>query len=189
MLVRLALALMIVAFAVMPRIARANDEHAAIDLIRRILQVARENSPASLVLRSSFNTVAIARSILGARWNSASSKERSDFLDALRDAIAENVVRRFGGERSDLVILRSQTLSNGDIIVLTRVKSETSGIVPVDWRVRRYDADLYVVDLSVNGASVVVERREQYDAWLRTNGGPITGLIPIMQVPPVQPQR
>ena len=114
---------------------------------------------------------------------------RGEFLDALRKAIAQNIVRRFGGERSDLVILRGQIVSNGDIIVLTRVKSETSGIVPVDWRVRRLDSDLFVVDLSVNGSSIAVARREEYHAWLTTHGGPITGLIPLMEAPHIEPQK
>jgi ABC-type transporter MlaC component len=174
--------------ALAPTPARASEQTQAIALITHIFSVARDSAPSEAEFRDSFDMVAIARAVLGARWSSASAAERDEFLSALRQNIAANIRLRIGGKASGVDVLGARDLSNGDVLVLTRVRSEIDGIVAMDWRTRRCGANRCVVDIIVGGASVSIQRRDQYAAYLDVNGGSITDLIPIMRLPQRGPQ-
>ena len=169
--------------ALTPIAARAREQTQAIDLITHIFGMARDSASSEAEFRDSFDMVAIARAVLGARWGSASAAERDEFLSALQQNIAANIRLRIGGKASGVDVLGTRDLSNGDVLVLTRVRSEIDGIVAMDWRTRRCGAHRCVVDIIVGGASISIQRRDQYAAYLDVNGGSITDLIPIMQLP------
>ncbi|MEX0853472.1 MAG: ABC transporter substrate-binding protein [Bauldia sp.] len=130
------------------------------------------------VLRDSFDGSAIARVVLGDRWERAAAGERREFVDALLDAIVGALVRRIGRYRAqDVTVVGTRAISNGDILVRSRLVSPLDDPLTVDWRVRGCGARPCIVDLLVGGASVSLERRNDVAARLAANDGSLSELI------------
>jgi ABC-type transporter MlaC component len=158
------------------RPAIADDETAAIAVVERIHQAASTQSLNAL--RSTIDAPAIARTVLGTYWQSASASERRDFTDALTDAIVDALVRRFTGQAAtDFTVLGSRRLSNGDILVSTRMTRPDSRMINLDWRTHRCRVGFCIADVLTDGASVSIQRRDEYMARMKANGGSIAELI------------
>jgi len=155
--------------------AWADDDAAAIGLIHRIHRAASSNSLSSL--RATIDAPAIARTVLGNYWQSANANERKNFTDALADAIVAALVRRFSGQaKADLTILGSRKLGNGDILVRTQIARSESNTMNIDWRTRACSSGACLADVITDGASALIQRREEFTTRL-ANGGSIADLI------------
>lgn len=167
--------LALVAMTPAPRPAYADDEAAAIALVEKIHQAAGAQS--LQVLRAAIDAPAIARTVLGSYWQSASAGERREFTAALSDAVVEALVRRFRGQdAADFAVLGSRKLGNGDILVSSRMTRSDSRITRLDWRAHHCRAGLCIADVLTDGASASIQRRDEYMARMKANGGSIAEL-------------
>jgi phospholipid transport system substrate-binding protein len=155
--------------------ARADEQSAAVALVERIHQAASGNSPTAL--RAAIDAPAIARKVLGPYWQSADAAARQKFTEALTDVIVAALVRRFSGQGGDFTVLGSRKLGNGDILVSTRMTRPDSRMTNLDWRTHLCHAGPCVADVLVDGASVAIQRRDEYAARMQANGGSIADLI------------
>ena len=170
-----------------PVSALADEQSDAIAVVERVhqtaLMIAHDRATALPAgpfqsLRHSFDGVSIARAVLADYWASARASERQEFVDALLDAIVYALVRRLGKHRSeDFSVVSTRVISNGDILVRTRLDSPVEDPITVDWRIRRCRTGLCIVDLIVGGASVSLERRDDVAARLAASGGSLGKLI------------
>jgi ABC-type transporter MlaC component len=155
--------------------AHAEDESAATSLISLIHEAASARSLTTL--RATIDAPEIARNVLGNYWQSVGANERQNFADALVDAIVAALVRRFNGDaETDLTFLGSLKLSNGDILVRTRITRPGSYMRTIDWQTRLCPAGICLADVITDGASVFIQRRNEYAAKLE-NGESIAELI------------
>lgn len=132
----------------------------------------------SRVLREAFAWETIARVVLGDYWTKASTTERRAFVDALFDAIVHGLARRLGTQRSeDFTVAGTRTITNGDVLVRTRIARPPKEPITIDWRVRRCDGSACIVDVLVSGGSVSLRRRDEVTARMAAEGASISKLI------------
>jgi ABC-type transporter MlaC component len=167
--------------------ARADATSDAIALVQKVHQTALDiDQGGSLVdlaketqaIRAAFDGPAIGQLVLGKAWTSASTSDRSAFVDALLDAIVQGIADRLQGtENRPFEILATQSLPNGDVVVKTQFDRPVRDPIPVDWRVRRCQNAACIADVSVSGASVAVQKRDDVAAQLAANGGSVAAVI------------
>lgn len=170
----------------------ATPETKATDAVARIRQLSveieRETAPRE-VERRKFNELktliddeAIAQFVLGEKLSAATAPQRTGFIAALGDLIADGLVERLGGPHAEPFELGdARTLDNGDIVVVTHVKFRDGHRGELDWRLHAKSQNQLMVDVLVDGASVAVQARDQASAELSSNGGSIPGLIASMK--------
>ena len=73
--------------------------------------------------------------------------------------------------------IRSARPAGKDTIVITEVRGQGRPSVRVDWRVRGDDGTYKVVDVIIEGASMVITQRDEFASVIRRSGGNLEGLL------------
>ena len=138
----------------------------------------REAAFREVIVRG-FDVPIVTRFVLGRHWKSATKEQRAEFSVIFVDFIARVYASRFdsysyGGEQ--FRVLATIADESGDYIVRSQV-ARPSGADPVgpDFRVRPKDGNHKVVDLYVEGISMLHTHRAEFSAVVNRKG--IDGLL------------
>ena len=133
-------------------------------------------------LKSLIDGEAIAQVVLGEKFGTATAPQRTAFISALSDLVADNLIERLGGPHAEPFELgAARTLDNGDVVVVTHVKFRDGHRGELDWRMHIKGQRQVMADVLVDGASVAIGARDQAQAELSSNGGSIPALIASMR--------
>ena len=131
------------------------------------------------VMGRGFDIPTVTRFVLGRHWKTASEDQRAEFTAVLLDFLARVYASRFdaysyGGEQ--FTVRSAIADESGDTIVRSRV-SRPSGADPVelDFRVRAREGSHKVVDLYVEGISMLLTHRAEFASVINRKG--IDGLL------------
>jgi len=126
------------------------------------------------VLQASFDMPAMGRSALGTHWNQATEEERMRFLKAVSSAEARAYSERFGQYAGQtLTVGKVLQRANGASIVESKLNQATGQPIKIDWEVR---GDR-ITDVKVEGVSMVMTRRSDFNSYIQNNGGKVDALV------------
>ncbi len=154
--------------------SRADDIADARALVERILNSSGSSAGA---LRGSVDQEGVARAVLGPYWQSASAKDQSDFVDAMMEEASRVVGGRLSRDNGAATIVGARKIAAGDVLVASTVAAAGKRPSNIDWRIRHCSSGPCVEDVLLDGASVVVQRRNEYSAWLKANNGSVANLV------------
>jgi len=126
-----------------------------------------------------FDVPAIARFVLGLYWPRATEAQRKEYTQLFEDFIVKAYAKRFADYSGEGFKTGNTTKVGGNDAVVTSLIKSNDGSPParVDWRVRADDSHYKIVDVSVEGISMMVTHRDEFSAVIKNNGGTIAGLI------------
>ena len=131
------------------------------------------------VMARGFDVPTVTRFVLGRHWRTATDEQRAEFSALLLDFLVRVYLSRFdanayGGEQ--FAVLSAIADESGDTIVRSQVV-RPADVPPVglDFRVRPKDGSLKVIDLYVEGISMLRTHRVEFDSAINRNG--IDGLL------------
>jgi len=121
----------------------------------------------------------IAKFVLGRNWRKASVAEQQEYLRLFEDLLVATYAERFArysGETLD--IKEAEVRGENDALVhTTLIKSGAAQPIKVIWRVRA-KGDMYkVVDIMVEGISMVQTQKSEFASFISQNGGKIEALL------------
>lgn len=140
---------------------------------------ARRESLAEL-LSDGFDVELIARLALGRPYRELDPQQRADYERLFRAFVLATYsarLERYAGER--LVVLRETATSSGDIVVASEIRRAGAEPLRVDWRVRLGPDGPKIVDVIVEGVSMVVTQRNEFQAVVAARG--IAGLLDLLR--------
>lgn len=156
-------------------VQRLGDD--ALDLLVRQPGSERERADRLRVLLTGrFDLRTIARAVLGPNWKAADETQRADYLVAFEDyvvAIYSLRVKDYSGETFE--VLRETPVDDRDTLVATQILRPNKAPLLVDYRVRASSADYAVVDVMVEGISMLTSQRQEFAAVIQHDG--LDGLI------------
>lgn len=132
------------------------------------------------VLETDFDLNYMARSALGVHWNQASPEQRERFLKVAANAEAHAYARRFGQYGGQtLTVDRALPVSrgNGISVVNSKLSQTDSEPLAIQWEVHDGGQGSRIVDVRVEGVSMVVTRRAEYNSYIQAHGGTVEPLI------------
>jgi phospholipid transport system substrate-binding protein len=136
------------------------------------------------LLEQDFDVPRISRFVLGKYWASASDQERVGFRAVFETYMARAYSRRLGeyaGETVRVTGLRSEgetaTIVNSEII-----HQQGSPPVKLVWRIYKSGDDYRIVDISVEGVSMVLTHKEEFASIIERDGSGVAGLIRTIQM-------
>ena len=125
------------------------------------------------LLRKGLDLRFVSEFVLGAYRRRASADQLERFRALLEDNIVQNYAWRFRNYNGETFEIRGvREASRGARIVDTRVGQ--SGEAPplrVEWRVHDTDGTIRIIDIAVEGISMMVTQRDEYVGFMRANGG------------------
>ncbi len=125
-----------------------------------------------------FDVPTISRFVLGRHWRRASAEQRKAYLAAFNEFIIKTYTRRFSsftGEQLEITGGREET--KNDTVVLSRILRLNGPSTRVSWRVRQVRDQLKILDVIVEGVSMLITHRDEMNSVIRTRGGSVDGLI------------
>jgi phospholipid transport system substrate-binding protein len=129
-----------------------------------------------------FDFPTICRLVLARGWNQLSPEQRNTFLEDFKRHLSLDYGRRIDAYTNQTVaVLGDRTEANGDATVRTHVVGVNGGegVVSVDYRLRKIDGQWLVIDIIVEGVSLVSSYRSQFQE-IMASGGP-TRLLEVLR--------
>jgi len=133
------------------------------------------------LLREHFDVPAIGRSALGRYWRVAKPDEQTEYMSLFEDLIVATYAARFrdyGGENLD--ILTASKLGSEDsnvVLVRSQISRNVAKPIRLDWRVSQASGDPKVVDMVIEGVSMMQTQRSEFTSVIVRNGNKVAGLI------------
>ncbi len=134
------------------------------------------------LLDHDFDMTRIARFVLGRYWNEAREDEKQQFQKLFEEYVVRAYAQRFSEYSGETVkITGSRPESETNTLVQSQI-IHTNGAPPakVDWRVRKDGGNFKIVDVDVEGVSMIVTQREEFSSVIQRSGG-IAGLNKTLQ--------
>ena len=130
------------------------------------------------VLQTNFDLPYMGQQALGANWNKASEAQRVRFLKAAESAEARAYSERFGQYGGQtLTVGKVTTRPNGLFIVDSQLSQSNGQPIKLQWEVRDAGQGLRITDVKVEGVSMVMTRRSDFNSYIQNNGGTVDPLI------------
>ena len=123
------------------------------------------------LLDEGFAVNTIGRFVLGRYWRAATPEERAEYLELFRDFVLDTYSQRldsYAGET--FAIIKSRPLDGLDTMVSTEIGGSNGPPIRVDYRVRSHKGDHKIVDVLVEGISLVVTQRSEFASVINREG-------------------
>ena len=130
------------------------------------------------MLEDYFDLDGIGRVALGQHWRRASPEEQRDYREIFKAYLLATYGRRlenYAGET--LAVGRVVGDGANGVSVSSRLNRPQAAAISIAWRLRRDGGTWRVVDLVVEGVSMVMTHRSEFDAVVRQGGGRIATLL------------
>lgn len=128
------------------------------------------------LLQEGFYLELIARYALGRHARTASEDQLNRYLDVFPDYVIDVFSERIG-QYGDERFTVTETVPAGkeDILVRSKIIRPGSSDLLADWRVRKFDGEYRIIDVSLEGISLLRTQRNDFQEKIQDVG--IDGLI------------
>ncbi len=121
----------------------------------------------------------IARAVLGKSWRDANTNQRKKFVHAFKKYVSNKYGRQFSEFKgTTLEIVKSRdTLTKAGVLVSTVVVVPGNPSLKVMWQVSDGSGSLKLIDLRVEGISLLSTERQEFRSKLKKFDGSLDALI------------
>ncbi len=122
------------------------------------------------LIESETDVPLLSRLVLGRYWPQLSGSQRTEYERLFRAVVMRGFARRLNDYARDTTgpleqhfrIVAGIVTGDKDILVRSKVQPERGQPVNVDWRLRRRDDRPVIIDLIVEGVSLLVSQRSEF---------------------------
>ena len=121
----------------------------------------------------------IARAVLGKSWREANTDQKKLFVDAFKNYVSDKYGRQFSefkGTKLEIVKSRD-TLTKAGVLVSTLVVVPGNPSLKVVWQVSDGSGSLKLIDLRVEGISMLSTERQEFRSKLKKFDGSLDDII------------
>ena len=135
------------------------------------------------LVMSSIDIDFISQIVLGKYWKLISDDQKSEYLKAFRAYFISSYANRLDQYSGEKVVVISSNAAKKYVIVKTNIVREGTETLKIelDWRLIKRDGSTKIVDLSIEGISLIIAERETFLSFLNNNEGNLDTLIMMMQ--------
>lgn len=128
------------------------------------------------LLHDGFAMEKIGRFVVGRHWRAMTPDQQQEYQRLFAEWVLRSYASRLGGYSGQTFkIDKVQHTDQNDTFVRTRIVQASADDIRCDWRVRKIDGGFRVIDIVVEGISMLSTQRAEFTAVLRAHGP--TGLI------------
>ena len=131
------------------------------------------------VVLQSVDFETLSKLVLARNWTRFSDPQRAEFMSLFRNHLSMTYGRNVEGYKNEKVtITGSRAETGGDSTVKTKILRGGPGDVMVDYRLRQRDGQWKIIDVIIEGVSLVSNFRSQFQDVV-SSGGPekLIGLL------------
>lgn len=162
--------------------AKAFAQKIADDIMERVVKIKAPNSVKEQNFNAIFTQAAdlkkIARFTLGRFAKTASEQDLQAYTTAFTDNVVDTWTQRFASYAGEKIVFTDARQENGKDVYVHSDLLMADGVnkIEIVWRVSMKKGKTHLVDLVVEGVSMILSYRNEYTAILQQNGGNIADL-------------
>lgn len=158
-------------------------ENAISTLTGKELSKAERETRFRELMNRTFAVKGIAKFVLGRHWRKASDSDKKEYLKLFEDLLVATYADRFAkysGEK--LVVNDAAVQGTNDALVNSKmIRVDGSKSLKLGWRVRKKGEKYRIVDIMVEGISMVMTQKSEFSSFVMKNGGSMAALLEEMR--------
>lgn len=135
------------------------------------LDAAGRRSRIEELASSHFHFETVSKYVVTRYWKSFSDAEKTEFVEVFKTFLSRTYgdrIERYQDEKVKIVGERPE--GRADVVVMTRIVGGTYDDAEVDYRLREIDGVWRVIDVKIEGISLVMNYRDQFKSFLSRGG-------------------
>ena len=130
------------------------------------------------LVETNFDLPYMGRSALGTHWNLASEQQRARFLAAVETSEARIYSERLGKAAGySWTVGKVISRPNSVWIVDSQLNPSSGQPIKIEWEVRDSGRGLRIADLKVEGVSMFMTMRSDFNSYIQSNSGDVEPLV------------
>lgn len=136
-----------------------------------------------VLLEQDFDMPRITQFVLGSYWDSASNDERQTFMRLFEQWIISTYSESFRAYDGETVKVTGSRAGGGNTVIVSSEIVDRAGDpgAKLDWVLRRENQSFKIININVEGVSLVMTEREQVLAVIERSGGTVAGANDALQ--------
>jgi phospholipid transport system substrate-binding protein len=132
------------------------------------------------LLDRGFAVKTIGRFALGRYWRAATPEQQQEYLRLFRLFVLHTYASRFDGySGQSFNVVKAHPIDDKDTLVNTEIWQANAEPLRVDYRVRVHQGDYKIVDVLVEGISLIRTQRSEFASIINRDG--IDGLLALLR--------
>lgn len=158
----------------------SNFADSAIDILsdNEILE-GEKNSKFTDLVMSAIDLNLISKFVLSKTWKNATDDQKERYIQAFKDYFINsyaNKLDQYSGEQVEVVDAEE---AGKYVIVNSFIYREGTDTLKINlkWRLLNRDNEIKIIDLNIEGISLIIAQREEFQSFLANNEGDLEKLI------------
>ena len=154
-------------------------ENAISILSNENLDINQKNLQFTNLVMSSIDMNLISKFVLSKYWKTATPVQRSAYINAFEEYFISSYANKLDQYSGEKIVIVSSDAAKKFVIVKSNIVRDGADTLKIelDWRLLTRDGQTKIIDLSIEGISLIVAQREEFQSYLSNNDGDLDALI------------
>jgi len=132
------------------------------------------------ILRDDFAMDQIGQFVVGTYWRRMSPEQRDTYMKLFGEWVLKTYSVRLGGYSGEqFQVVKTTPAVVRDVLVKTRISKTADDAFNATWRVRKSGERYKIIDIYVEGVSMAITQRSEFESILQRHG--VDGLIGMLR--------
>ena len=138
-----------------------------------------KNNKFTNLVMSAIDLNLISQFVLSKTWKSATDDQKERYISAFKKYFINSYANKLDQYSGEKIIVNGSEEAGKYVIVDTDIIREGTSTLKVNlkWRLLNKNDDIKIIDLNIEGISLVIAQREEFQSFLLNNDGDLEALI------------
>ena len=138
-----------------------------------------KNNKFTNLVMSAIDLNLISQFVLSKTWKSATDDQKERYISAFKKYFINSYANKLDQYSGEKIIVNGSEEAGKYVIVDTHIVREGTDTLKINlkWRLLNKNDDIKIIDLNIEGISLVIAQREEFQSFLANNDGDLEALI------------
>tara|TARA_Y100000768_G_C23706680_1_gene553865 strand:- start:240 stop:716 length:477 start_codon:yes stop_codon:yes gene_type:complete len=138
-----------------------------------------KNDQFTNLVMSAIDLNLISQFVLSKTWKSATDDQKERYISAFKTYFINSYANKLDQYSGEKIIVSGSDEAGKYIIVDSDIIREGTDTLKINlkWRLLNKNGDIKIIDLNIEGISLVIAQREEFQSFLSNNEGDLEALI------------
>ena len=143
------------------------------------LDASQKNIQFTELVMSSIDMNLISKFVLSKYWKLATDDQKKEYLAAFKQYFISSYANKLDQYSGEKVVIVSSNAAKKFVIVKSNIVRDGTDTLKIelDWRLLTRDGRTKIIDLSIEGISLIIAQREEFQSFLANNDNSLDALI------------
>ena len=143
------------------------------------ISVNEKNDQFTNLVMSAIDLNLISQFVLSKSWKTATDDQKERYISAFKTYFINSYANKLDQYSNEKIVVNGSENAGKYVIVDTNIIKEGTDTLKVNlkWRLLNKNGDIKIIDLNIEGISLVIAQREEFQSFLANNDSNLDSLI------------